>query len=181
MLTLSKTHPATLTIDDEPVKVNIVRMTKAQAIAFEREFFRHGQSRGSAEPTEDDKNAARQFVEDSITAYVTVDPDQIVDDGRPVVSGEDVIRTFCSRADVLTAFYQLVYASNFLGKVQKKILSEQPFSFPGSQRSIQGRNGELPEPIATSAESSSTAPTADATGSSDESKGESESSGAKVH
>ena len=168
MLTLSKAHQATLTIDDEVVHVYVKRFVKAEAVAFEREFFRHGEKRGTAESTEEEKAASRQYIEDSIAAYITVKEGDIVDDGRPVTTGEDVIRAFCARTDVLTAFYQLIYSQNFLGKAQKKILSEQRFSFPGSARSMRRLDGDRPAPIATPVEPSSSAPIDAATASSDE-------------
>ena len=140
MLTLQKTHTATIMIDDEPVRVHVKRLIKPEAVAFEKGFFQHGQPRGADETSTDDERraAARTFIEDSIAAYVTAEEGDIVDDGRPVVSGEDVIRTFCARGDILAAFYQLVYSQNFLGKAQKTILSGLPFLSPGSRLDSDG-------------------------------------------
>lgn len=179
-LELKSTHDTTITIDDEPVLTHIKRLTKTEAIAFERDFLKHGRPRGTQEMTDEERDArstaARQFMEDSITAYVSVESGQIIDDGRPVASGEDLIRTFAARADVLGAFYQSIYTENFLGKAQKKILNAQPFFAPGSERSIASAAGAAPASTAGSAGSSSSATGAGAMGGSD-----SDPSGPKVH
>ncbi len=162
-LTLQKTHPVTLTIDDEPVRIHVKRMVKGEAIDFERDFFRYGQPRGSKEATTDESEAAREFVSDSISRFITVEEGDIIDNGHPVTTGEDVIRTFCTRGDVLGAFYRVIYSENFLGKAQKKILSAQPFFFPGSQQSIPRPDGDRPEATAANAEISISASPEDAT------------------
>ena len=168
MLTLTKQHTAVLTIDDEPVTVHVKRLTKGEAIAFERAFMAFGAPRGSAAGTEESNIAAREFIEDSISSFVSIDPNQIEDDGRPVVTGEDLIRMFCARADVLMALYQAIYAENFLGKAQKKILRTLPFFSPGSAASMPLQNGDKQGAIADAVESSSTASSAAATAANDE-------------
>ena len=177
-LKYGKTHDTTIHIDDEPVLVHIKRFTRTEALAFQREFNRFGTPRGTADVTAEEKaahdEAARQFVEDSIAAYVTVAPGQIVDDEKPVTSGEDLIRLFCARADVLTALYQAIYVENFAGKAVKNVLSSQPVFSPGS---IPTRTpilaGDGPGPTAASAEHSGTASNEAATdGSAPESSGE---------
>ena len=74
MLTLSNVHKPTITIDDEPVIVHVKRLSKAEAIAFERDFFKFGQPRGSAERTEQEAAEMREFLETSIIVYVTAAP-----------------------------------------------------------------------------------------------------------
>lgn len=192
MLTLGRTHDTTITIDNEKVLLHIKRLGKAEAIAFERDFKRYGQPKGSAERTPEEQTKfeeeVRAYLEHTISAFVSVEPGCISDSGKDVISGDDFLATFCARNDVLLAAYQSVYATNFLGAAQKKILSSQPGFYPGSEQSIPKASGEKPGPTAGSAASSSSASGEAATASSDspdtasdETSANTESSGPKVH
>jgi hypothetical protein len=180
-LTLTRTHDTTLTIDDEPIRTHIVRFTKGQSLAFERAFRTHGRDRGTTPATEEEQAAARDFVEESIRAYVSIDAGQITDDGHDVTTGDDLIRSFCSRADVLGAFYGSIYTENFLGLAQKKISRARPAFSPGSASSLE-TGGRTPAPTAGSAGSSTTASPARATASNGSTDADDpDSSGEKVH
>lgn len=151
-LAVSNKHQMTITIDDEPVTLLVARMTRQQALDFEREFRRHGQRRGDPEAfnalPEKEREAVNddvlRFMEGAISSLVTVAEGQITDDGRPVSTGDDLLRAFPGRWDVLAAAYQAIYAANFMGKAQKNALCSQPIFFPGSQRSTPTVDGDGP-------------------------------------
>lgn len=159
MLTLSSVHKTTIRIDDEPVEVHVKRMTRGEGIAFEREFQRFLTPKGQLTPEEKDQHEAnaRTFIEDSIATYVSVPAGQIVEDERSLTTGEDLIRAFCTRKDVLLGFYQAIYSENFLGRALKNALSSQPIFSPGSRPPLKTAVGNAPAPIASSAGNTGTA------------------------
>jgi hypothetical protein len=169
--TKSPTHDLTLTIDDEPVRAHVKRLTKDEGLAFMREFTRFGRQRGSVELAEADR-AAREtevltFIEESIAAYVTFEPGDCLGDDGTIVTGAQIIEAFRFRVDVLSACYQAIYAENCLGKAQKKILNSRRTFSPGSTLPTEPPDGSKPDSTATSAASGSTAPAAAATDSLD--------------
>lgn len=166
--TKSPTHDLTITIDDEPVRVHIKRLTKDEIIAFRREFARFGQPRGTAEETEDQaaarRTGAQAFVEQCITDYVAFKSGDVVGDDGPVVTGAQILETFYARADVIGACYEAIYSENCLGKAQKKILNSLRIFSPGSTPSLESPAGPKPASTALPVDDSTTAAPAAATG-----------------
>jgi hypothetical protein len=76
--TTSPTHDITLTIDDEPVRAHIKRLSKDEGFAFFREFTRLGRQRGNGEVSDEEltrrEQAAQTFIESSIVANVAFEP-----------------------------------------------------------------------------------------------------------
>jgi hypothetical protein len=171
--TTSPTHDITLTIDDEPVRAQIKRLSKDEGFAFFREFTRLGRQRGNGEVSDEEltrrEQAAQTFIESSIVANVAFEAGDCIGDEGPIVTGAQIVEAFRFRVDVMGACYQAIYSENFLGKAQKKILNSRHIFSPGSKLPTAPPNGSKPDSTAASVESASTAPAAAATESSEKS------------
>lgn len=165
--TKSPTHDITLTIDDEPVRAHVKRLSKDEGLAFHREFTQLGRQRGTGTLSDEELSKreaeAQAFIEGSIAAYVTFEAGDCIGDDGPIVSGADIAEAFRFRIDVMSACYQAIYSENFLGKAQKKILRSLRTFSPGSRLPTEHPDGSKPDSTAASAESASTAPAAAAT------------------
>jgi hypothetical protein len=133
--TKSPTYDITITIDDEPVRLHIKRLSKTEVIAFRKEVAKY-EPRGVAEETdaarEARQEAARLFQEACIRDYIAVESGDVVVDGESVVTGAQLVEAFYNRLDVLDALATAVYAENCMGKAQKKILNSLRRFSPGS-------------------------------------------------
>jgi hypothetical protein len=90
-----------------------------------------------------------QFAVDTITDYVSAEPDQIFDEdaGAMVTSGADLVRVFAQRHDVLSTLVAEVFLENRLSADQKKVLRLLRDSARGSADS-ETAPGERPGPTA---------------------------------
>jgi hypothetical protein len=93
------------------------------------------------------------FAAEVLTAYVTVEPDQIFDEetGLMVTSGADLVRAYGSRPDVLSDLVGEIFLQNRLSADDKKKLQLLRALRPGSTGPAMAP-GAKPEPIAASAE-----------------------------
>lgn len=149
---LTRTEDVTITIDGTPIKVTVKKMERKEGIAWKREYKRHFQKRGSEEKfaaldesardqVDDEANA---FIEASITKYCSLAEGEIdVDDAENphVLTGEQIVKTFGLRFDVLFAFYIAINYANFLGAEEKNDLRSQSVFFPGSQAPTATKDG----------------------------------------
>lgn len=110
-----------------------------------------------------DDDEEYQFTKDTITKYVTFEPDQVFDDGAMVVDGEAILRTFGSRSDVLGLLMTQVILQNKLTETQKKTLQSR-FDSASTSLAPETPAGEKPAPIATPVAPPAIAPIADAMG-----------------
>lgn len=99
-----------------------------------------------------------EFCHESIRRYVTVEPGQIYDEARSrdVVNGEDLVRVFEGRPDVLVQLQALIRIENRLTAEQKKRLWSQPGS-PTSSPASSPAAGPTPDATVGSAASAGSA------------------------
>ncbi len=101
-----------------------------------------------------DEEFSRKFTIESITRFVSVEPRQLVDaNDESLTTGEDLLRRYAARQDVLSAVLEAIYLENVLSDEQKKTL-----------RSLRDSQRSSIEPTSTTAGASPapTAPPADA-------------------
>lgn len=99
---------------------------------------------------------SRRFLADTITRFVTFEPDQVWDDSsgekKAVVKGEDIVRIYGGRQDVLRQLLQAVMFENTMSAAQKKVLRSRS-AFERSLTARQpGAAGTRPAPSAPGAE-----------------------------
>lgn len=157
-------------LGDEPLPINVKRLSPDDYDAFVVEFQRFTAPRGTVERTPEELTAFDAdrlvFFERTIREFVTVDPGALQMDDVDVVDGAGLLALFHARLDILVSILAQVYVQNRLAGVQKKTLNWPPASAPGSAASTAVPDGEQPAPTAASVESSSSVPIADATASS---------------
>jgi hypothetical protein len=146
---------------------------RALASALEIKAFRWrslSEAERSAQEAEEKASAERgnTFAKETIRAFVTVDPDQVFDEGKGqyVTSGEDLVEIFGASTDVLSALVQEVFLQNYLSTEQKKRLRLLRDSMPGLSEP-QMAAGETPAATATDAVPEASAAPAAAMGSLD--------------
>jgi len=142
-------------------------------------------ARAAFEALEDaEASAADRFVRESITAYVSIEPGQLFEDGPdgapvPIVTGADVVRAFGGRVDVLQACLRSIRNENTLSPSAKKALrsrsdsariSDAPVTVPpgatqaptvsgaGIAASVVTEDAAHPQPIPCSGSNSPAAP-----------------------
>ena len=137
-LRVSSTYSSTIVIDGEVIPIRIKRLDPHQAIDFNRDFQRMGQSqRTSAVPPdetdvarqirlekgEDDERAAKTFVVSAISNYLTIEAGHILDTdtdpAKDITLGLDLVRLYGARDDVLSELLLQIFMENKLNAEQK--------------------------------------------------------------
>ena len=135
-LRVSSTYSSTIVIDGEVIPIKIKRLDPHQAIDFNRDFQRMGQSqRAGAVPAdeteparaarlvkgEDDERAAKTFVVSAISNYLTIEAGHILDTDtdKDVTQGLDLVRLYGARDDVLSELLFQIFMENKLNAEQK--------------------------------------------------------------
>lgn len=129
---------------------------------------------GELTPEERDRAEAQELADDersnafaieSITKYVTFEPDQVYDEdhNRSVTTGEQIVAHFGSRPDVLKDLVAEVFLMNRLSEADKKKLQLLRASLRTSNATAAAATGSAPAPTAESAVSSDSASSGGAT------------------
>lgn len=135
MLRVQSYFPSEITIDGEQVKIRIARFTPEQSVEFNAQFLMLGAPDVVAETpaarvhaAAEAERAAKAFIVQAMTEYVTVEPGQIyLDDGtESITKGADVARLYGARTQVLSEFVAKIFMENTLSVEQKRILRESP-------------------------------------------------------
>jgi hypothetical protein len=113
----------------------------------------------------EDEAFARQFLLDTVRAYISVPDGEITWEGRAIRTGEDLIELYHAQLEVIQLLVRTVLTENTLNNAQKKALR----SLSDFQRSLNarvlGRAGRTPDGTAASVDAPATAPVAAATAS----------------
>jgi len=171
----------TVTIEDQPVRLIIKRLTVPEFEAFQAKFIAMGQGRGapvSAEgssqtPEQVDAQVAylkanAEWLQDTFNDYVAVTPGDLCDEDAdgfsiPVTNGKQFADMYAGTpipAQVLAR----IYLENVLTEAQKKTLRSASDSVNGSTiEPATAAAGETPAPTAASAEPEASANVAAAT------------------
>jgi hypothetical protein len=168
-LSVRRTYPTTITIDDQPIRLLITRMNMAQWTAFSANFYQFGAPpRGSADDSLEAIAARRidsdKFAIETLSAYVAIEPECIRDDDRDewLTTGAAFVEAFGARPDVhQPGDDRSVHAEPHAGGGKKNLVVAARFTSFLEVPPTDG--GKRPEPTAPSAEPSNTAATEAAT------------------
>jgi hypothetical protein len=144
-------------VDDETVRRRrLVEMTEDERAEYDS-------------MDEEESRFADKFLSDAIRNYVTVEADQLFEDGpdgeqRQITAGADLLRVFGGRADVLSQLLRAVHYENCLSAAAKKALRLVSDSARSSVEHAKEAAGLSREPTAAAAGTSASAGTAGATG-----------------
>lgn len=130
-LRISSVFRSTITIDGETIPIKIKRLDPSEALAFNRQFTRMGQAAIkqragdvtlSPEDEDQSEQKAKDFLVQAVSQFVTVEPGYIYldDSDVPLTKGEDLVRTFGARDDVLSELLLLIFMENRLNAEQKE-------------------------------------------------------------
>jgi hypothetical protein len=173
MVSLSKFHKLTVPIEGHAVAVRVARLSYDQAEAHRRglealrlKTARQRQELAAAETLAPEELARIQdvheredretdaFVRTAIEAYVTIEPNQIMVDGREVTTGEDLLNYFGSDTSLVMRLIAAIEAGSRLPAQTGKTfgsLSDSTRSSGVSDASGPEAPGPTPEAIAGSA------------------------------
>ncbi len=128
-LRLYSFYPSTIVIDGEVVDLRIKRLDPNQAVKFNRDFERSGvKSKPPVVDTDPDvaaahaekaEDEAKQFIVDSISSYVSVEPDMVFVDDKSITSGADLVAAYGARDEVLGELLLQIFLENRLNVDQK--------------------------------------------------------------
>lgn len=132
-----------------------------------------------ASTLEQQRKDQRAFFERTIRDAITIEPGYIVSDGKDVVDGDGFIAVFHARLDVLSDAVFVVYAENRLAPLFRKNSKSPRASDGGSvvPQSVPAPGGNRQEPIAASADASTSVGSEGATGASNSAEASPASSG----
>ena len=123
-LRLVSKFPTEIVIDGEVIPFTVKRLTPQEAVVFSSTFDRMGRAATTivvptAEQEQETEMAARQFVIDAMTDYVTVAPGCLYDDDVEITAGADVVKMFGLRHEVFVEFLTIIAMENRLSAEQK--------------------------------------------------------------
>ena len=113
-------HPSHIAIDGEILSIRVARLGPLQSTSFNEKFRRIGA--GGDLTSKDaalEEAEAKAFISDSIGQYVTVDDGELFADGMPITLGEDLVRLFGAREEVLSELLMTIFLENTLNADQK--------------------------------------------------------------
>jgi hypothetical protein len=180
-ITRKRWFPVTVVVD-EPIHLQIKRMTPEEFETFDAQFTAFGEGRGAPMPAGADLSATTramiqaqteylranaEWMREVFEAYVKVAPDDLFDEDDagakvPVLTGGHFADVFGGHP-VLSEVLTRIWTENRLSDEQKKKLLSRSDSGTGSSTtSSQAPPGPTPERAATAAGPEASAPSADA-------------------
>lgn len=185
-----------ITIDERPIGVLITRIPRADFIAWRIRLKQVGAAsvrtiglqRLAIDAAAIDRLSAREraeeaeahaFLEEAIANYVAVDTTVqalVDDDGRPVETGADLVRSYGWHAAICNQLLEAIHRENSLTVHEKNVSRARRASKSSPLAPVTAPSGATPETPAAPASSAGSAPSAPATASP-----EPDPSGVKVH
>lgn len=161
-VTRQKTFPYIVTIDEQPVRLSLKRLSPGEFEEYRAMLSALGQKRGaplsmgdeSATATIADLRAEAAYLranaewqEEVFDAYVTVQDGDVVEDGLIVTNGRQFAAMFPGHP-MLAGVLAELYLANALTDTQKKTLQSRSASATGSPDAPAPGAGETPAPTA---------------------------------
>lgn len=140
---LTKRHPYTITIDNQPVRLWFKRMDVEESEIFKAQFDAYNGDRGkpdevmasSTEVSAEYRAWLRgnfTWLRDTFAAYITVEPGDLAIDDEPVVTGAALFEVIGSYVGLKTEILSNLYYAQVLTAEQKKTLLSRLASASGS-------------------------------------------------
>lgn len=168
-ITRQTSFPYTITIDSQPIRLRLKRMTGPEFAAFEARFIQVGERRGAPVLPDDPADITRTLLDaevdhlrlnaewqsDVFDRFVTAEPGQVFDEGedgarREVTNGRELTDMFPGN-DAFVDVIMRLYIEHKLTPEQKKRLQLRSGSDSGSNGEANpGTAGGKPAPTAAS-------------------------------
>lgn len=146
--------PTSFPLDDTTVRIRVRRFTNDELVT-ERRLDKES-VQGGDDPTDQTAVARHDRTlanaKRMVAAYVVIEPDELEDgDGKPIVTGEQLLAILPGREDLAYGLAQLIFAENSLSEGRRRDFRLAVGSGLGWAAWIVGRSGDEPAPTASSA------------------------------
>ena len=154
MAKISRLRTTTITIEDQPVALHVVRLPLEEAEAY--------RVRVKALFGDDDKTLTGDdaaFVRESITRYLSVKPGELSMDDEPVLTGAQLLDVIGENPGLVTRALLAIAGMTTVSRDESLPSASGPVSVPSSDAHQPAPDGLSPETTAASAAPAATAPT----------------------